>query len=147
MKLRAAVELELDRLNGKHEEASRRLESSIDGTELYLTHIAWMNLLYAKGDFAGARNQSRWLAAHRGRAYAEVAAGDMFLPLYVAYSNIALLVDAECSASLGETAQARKAMEAFKGHWDEKTLPPPFQERLHRLAGKLSEASGDSATR
>lgn len=61
----------LDFQSGKHEEALARLQSSIDGKELYATHITLMELLLKRGDYPAARDQARWLASHRGRAYAE----------------------------------------------------------------------------
>ena len=146
-RLLTLAQLELDSQDGKYDEALARLEQSIDGNELYATHMTWMDLLLGRGDYSAARNQARWLASHRGRAYAEATGGDMFLPLYVAQSNIALLVDIECSLKLGEFDEARKAMEKFKSVWDERTLPIPLKERFNRLASQIEEVSTKSSAR
>jgi len=137
----------LDFQSGKHEEALARLQSSIDGKELYATHITLMELLLKRGDYPAARDQARWLASHRGRAYAETTAGDMWLPMNVAQSNIALLVDAECSMHLGDAAQAGKAMADFSKHWPERDLPVPLKERVDRLALDIEKLPAPSAVR
>jgi putative peptide modification system cyclase len=137
----------LDFQNGNQDEALARLRSSIDGKELFATHITLMELLLQRGDHAGARDQARWLASHRGRAYAEATAGDMWLPFNVAQSNIALLVDAECSMHLRDEAQARKAMTEFKKRWPEQDLPAPLKQRSARLALQLETQATSSAVR
>ena len=67
--LRAIAEAEVARRDGTAQEAIARLEPTVDGTELYLTHVALADAYTAAGRSEDAFREAQWLAAHRGRAY------------------------------------------------------------------------------
>lgn len=137
------VDIELERAAGNHENAVKQLLSMIDGLELYVTHLALMESLIATGDYRRAREQARWLSGHRGRAYTEVSAGLMFVPFNVAQSNLALLVEAECSFELGEKDDAKRVLNTFKGVWPAAHAPEWLARRVTALESRLEPNSGD----
>ncbi len=61
------------RLDGDADAAAALLEPMIDGHELFQVHAALRDALRAGGHREAAQQQDRWLAEHRGRAYAEQA--------------------------------------------------------------------------
>ena len=146
-KLLALTQIELDRVAGQHDSAVPRLRSMLDGTELLATRLMLMEALIELRDFRGAREQARWLAEHRGRAYTEVTAGTRFMPFNVAQSNLALLAIAESSIELGEFAEARKALDAFRGIWATPTLPAAIAQRAAAIDTRLAAAPAGSAAR
>jgi putative peptide modification system cyclase len=145
-KMLVLVESELASAAGNHKDAVAWLHGLIDGQEPYAAHVALMDALIGSGDFRGAREQARWLAVHRGRAYTEVSSGTMFIPFNVVQSNLALLTVAECSIQLGELDDARKSIEAFRAAWPNGT-PASIAERTRRVDVVLARISTDSFAR
>ena len=128
-------------LNGEIDGSLNDLLASVDGTELYVTHLELMNILESKGDFAAARDQARWLIAHRGRAYTEVIGGMRFIPVNVAVSDLAQLHDAELSVQLGELDAARSSLSRFKLIWTKAGMPDGLVKRILTLERKIEAGS------
>ncbi|WP_139225140.1 hypothetical protein [Dokdonella immobilis] len=144
-KLLDLVNASIGARNGHLDESIRNLRAGFDGNELYASHALLMRLLADKGDLRAAREQARWLASHRGRAYTEVAAGEMFIPLNVHSSNLAKLREAEYSIRLRESADARKSLAELRRFWPEDSMPAELAAELRRLDGQIeseSKASG-----
>ncbi|HET8819837.1 MAG TPA: putative peptide modification system cyclase [Xanthomonadaceae bacterium] len=106
---------------------------SRDGTALYLTHAALADALLAAGDPASAIEEYRWLADHRGRAYAEWGGHALWTPANVAEATLALLSGAETALSNGDRATARLMMARFNAAWPVSTR----QERIARRAARV----------
>ncbi len=73
--------------------AVERLLPWADGTELYQLHVALRDARHASGDSAAAAAEARWLAAHRGRAYAEDSGNYILQALNVRDSRAPLGAD------------------------------------------------------
>ncbi|PKH73739.1 putative peptide modification system cyclase [Stenotrophomonas sp. Betaine-02u-21] len=65
------VEATQARLDGHPERALAMLKPMVDGRELYQVHAALRDAYLAMDDAASARVEQKWLARHRGLAYAE----------------------------------------------------------------------------
>jgi putative peptide modification system cyclase len=78
---------QVDLADKKADEAIRLLSPTVDGSELYLSHSLLMAAYRLKNDAPAALEQAKWLAGHRGRAYAESSAQLILMPINVALSN------------------------------------------------------------
>ena len=125
---------------GEMQAAATKLGRLIDGNELNATHLLLMDALAGQGDFAGAREQARWLASHRGRAYAQASVNLAFAPFDVAQSNLALLYDAEYSARLGENEIAQEKLAGFLRNWALERGPDWIASRVTALRSSLESA-------
>jgi tetratricopeptide (TPR) repeat protein len=114
-KMFVVADAERLRAEGKPEESIRLLKPALDGSELYIAHVALMDAYESAGDFKGALEQARWLAAHRGRAYAEYDPNRV--PFNVVQSDLAMLHAAEYAAALGDSADSQKSLDAFRKAW------------------------------
>lgn len=141
-KMHVLIEAEKLRLSGEPTEAVARVRGLLDGTEPYAAHVALMQAAIAAGDFRTAREEARWLAGHRGRAYTEASAGFMFRPFNVAQSNLALLDVAECALQLGDTDDAAQALRAFRKAWPEPGMPAWIAARVGKVEASLAAGSG-----
>lgn len=130
----AVAQAEIARAEGKPTESIRRLqELPLDGSELYLTHVALSDAYADAQDAASARKESIWLSTHRGRAYSEYNADWIARPYNVARSNLALLRNAELSLALGEKAQARHSLSVLRDAWPDVDARSPFFERMEKV--------------
>ncbi|HEX7128439.1 MAG TPA: putative peptide modification system cyclase [Rhodanobacteraceae bacterium] len=129
---------EIARREGRAGEAIRLLSPLIDGTELYLTHVALMHAYGAANMNAQALAESQWLASHRGRAYTEYNATWTLTPLNMAQSNLALLSQAEYAALLGQKDMARSALDSFKHEWKAAMNVGEVAKRVHALERTLN---------
>ena len=96
---------------GKPAETIRMLKPAVDGAELYVTHVALMEAYEATNDFKNALAEARWLAAHRGRAYAEYDPNRV--PFNVVQSDLAMLHVATYAAALGDRDEAQRSLDTF----------------------------------
>lgn len=103
-KLLQVARAEQLRLAGKPEEAIRELRGLSDGSEPFQAHVALRDALLAAGRKDEAATETRWIAAHRGRAYADPAGGQVYLAMNVA----------DASAAQRDTAKAAVAVAAVK---------------------------------
>ncbi len=133
----AVVEAQLALTDGRPDAAIAQLRPLLDGSEPYTTHIVLMDAFAATGDSAAAREQARWLAGHRGRAYVEVGAGTVWIPHNVAHSVLALLAEAGHSIGLGDREGARAALEAFRAAWPDHGGSAALRERAAVLDAAL----------
>ena len=118
------------RLAGDHAGAVARLKGLMTGGELFQAHVSLADALSDAGDHAGALEQYRWLASHRGRAYAESAGGYVFETYNVAQTRLARLHAAQALAALGRVEQARREIELFRAAWPERELPDYLRRSL-----------------
>ena len=94
--LQQVVLAEQERLAGKPQAAIKRLAPMAKrDTALVAVHWALMRAARAAGDEAVARTQSRWLATHRGRIFAESTTVDVLRFFNAAVSAEALRVSSE----------------------------------------------------
>jgi len=126
----ALVDAELERGDGRPAAAVARLRSMVDGNEFYAVHVALMDALAGQGDYAAARDEAKWLIAHRGRGYSEIH-GDYALQLFnVAQSNLAWLALAEYSLAMGDRAAATQALSQFESRWPDDGRPLAIGQRV-----------------
>jgi tetratricopeptide (TPR) repeat protein len=133
-KMYTVADAERLRADGKPEESIRLLKSALDGSELYVTHVALMDAHASTGDFKAALEQARWLAAHRGRAYAEYDPNRV--PFNVVQSDLATLHAAEYAAALGDKTGAQKSLEEFRKTWLRADDLAFVKERVRKLQTK-----------
>ena len=115
--LLAVAQAEIDRASGRPEDALAILKPLVNGSELYITHVALMDVYADAHDQTAALTEARWLSTYRGRAYFEVNAQFMLEPFNVAESDLALLRAAELSNALGNKSDARNSLAAFLRAW------------------------------
>ena len=113
----AIVEAEQARAAGNADRAISILKPLVDGRELCLVHQALLDAYVAGGHTEDALAQAGWLAAHRGRAYAENNVQRMLTPLNVVQSDLALLTGAELAAKLNRSDEAKQQLDAFRKAW------------------------------
>jgi len=133
-KMFIVADAERVRAEGKPEESIRLLKPGLDGSELYIAHVALMDAYESAGDFKAALEQARWLAAHRGRAYAEYDPNRV--PFNVVQSDLATLHAAEYAAALGATADSQKSLEAFRKAWPHADELAFVKARVRKLQTK-----------
>lgn len=129
-KMLAVVEAGNDRLAGHPDEAIRRLEKELDGTELIQARVAMLAAARDAGHHQQAAQQADWLAAHRGRAYMEANAAQVLQTLNVIDTRLANLQAAEAMSALGRAGPATEALEAFLGGWPQERLPDYLERRV-----------------
>jgi putative peptide modification system cyclase len=132
-KMYALIEAESALQIGDAAAAIGKLNEGMDGTELYFAHVTLMDAFALEKDYRAAREQARWLASHRGRAYTEVTAGEMFIPINVAQSNLAILSIAEYSALLGDLNESNKALQQFRALWPTIGMPDWIVGRIEQV--------------
>jgi len=137
-RMRAAAEARIALAAGDADTARAALmRMPLDGTELYVTHVALMDAHALAGDPAAALAQAEWLAAHRGRAYTEYNADWVARPFNVAQSDLALLRGAELALELGDKARARRMLAAFRAAWRGADQVPFVAPRLQKVDAAL----------
>lgn len=128
--LLTVVEAEMLRAQGKPQEAITVLEPYMDGQEYYFSHQVLLDAYRAAGDDAAALKQARWLADHRGRAYAEQFGQLALVPFNVMLSNLAWLEAASLSARMGHEQDALDARNRFAAAWPNATSLAFVQRQL-----------------
>ncbi|HUD43707.1 MAG TPA: putative peptide modification system cyclase [Dokdonella sp.] len=117
--LMTVVEAELLRAQGKPREAIALLEPYMDGREYYFSHQVLLDAHRAAGDDAAALKQARWLAEHRGRAYAEQFGQLALIPFNVMLSDLAWLEASTLAARAGRAEDAADAKSRLLTAWPE----------------------------
>ena len=135
-KLLAIAEAEIARSSGRPADAVKMLTPMLDGSELYLTHVALLDAHSASGDKRAALEQARWLATHRGRAYVEQGVNSA-IPFCVMQSDIALLRISELLLALGDKNEARDALAEFRKHYPNAGQVPAFVTRIDAIVSAL----------
>ncbi len=140
-KLRKVAEAEIARTSGNTQAAIEQLEKLVDGSELYVTHAALLRAYAQAGKRENdALRESRWLAAHRGRAYAEGSAGNLLTPYNALQSDLALLSGAELALKANDSSGARTMLEQFREAWPQASRAPPFAVRVKKVQDSLPAA-------
>jgi putative peptide modification system cyclase len=139
--LQSIAEAEVAWRDGRAQEAIARLEPTIDGKELYLTHAALVDAYTAAGRGEDAFKEAQWLAAHRGRAYLEINSLRMLQARNVVESDLAVLRMAELAHALGRDDEAQKQLDAFDAIWPRNAQPPFAAARVGNLSQVLHLAS------
>jgi len=119
--LRGVAQAEITRVSGKPQDALATLKPLVNGSELYLTHVALMNAYVDVHDQAAALREAHWLSTHRGQAYLEFNVQQVLTPFNVALSDLALLRAAELSQTLGEKRAAGESLTVFLDAWPKAT--------------------------
>jgi hypothetical protein len=145
-KMRGLVDAQRALAAKRFDDALAAVSAAWDGTELYAAHLVRMEALAGKGDVSGAREEARWLATHRGRAYTQACAQSIFMAFDIAQSNLAQLYQAEFSVALEDSKDARKNLDSFQRIWSEKDLPDWIGQRTADVERKL-EALESKATK
>lgn len=141
-RLHVAAKAELARRSGKPDDALHLLRAQpIDDSALCLNHVVLMDALADSGDAKAARAQAKWLASHRGRAYAEFNGDWMLRPYNVAQSTLALLRSAELAAGSGDLAAARSDLESFTSAWPQTSTESGLAKRIAALRARLKSAT------
>jgi putative peptide modification system cyclase len=125
----AVVEAERARAGGSPDRAISILKPLVDGKELCVVHQTLLDAYAAGGHTEDALREATWIAAHRGRAYAENNVQRMLTPLNVVQSDLALLSGAELAAKLNRNDEAKKQLDAFRKAW-------PDADRIAFVAGR-----------
>jgi len=145
---RELVDAELLRAQGRPAAAVEKLRRiGDDDDRLYLVRVSLLDALADDGQHEAALEEARWLAEHRGRAYAENVTDMLLVPLNVAHSRLAWLYQAEQAIHLGRVDVATEALDRFVRYWQPDRLPAPLQARLQAARRALSDLDpGDDAT-
>ncbi|MDR3387116.1 MAG: putative peptide modification system cyclase [Rudaea sp.] len=130
----AIANAERARANGRPADAITLLKPQLDGTELYLTHVALRDAYKAAGQREEALREAVWLTSHRGRAYEEYNNDQALQALNVAESDLASLDQAELATTLGEGNQSSKALNDFLVAWPEAKQIEFLSKRLEAVA-------------
>jgi len=139
-RMRVIARAELTRAQGRPADAIALLKPELNGSELYLTHAALMQAYSANRDWQDARGEAQWLAAHRGRAYAEFSPQELLLPYNVMLSDLALLDQAEYSLKLADVPATRTALERFRAVWPHASERAVLAARVTTLQTALHES-------
>jgi putative peptide modification system cyclase len=131
--LQAIAAAEVEWRLGRADDAIQHLEPTVDGSELYLTHVALADAYTAAGRREDAFKQAQWLDAHRGRAYLEINSEQILQALNVAESDLALLRMAELAHASGRDDEADKMLSAFDAVWPRTDQPPSAVARSDAL--------------
>ena len=135
--LRGVAKAEIDRASGKSQDAIAILKLLVNGSELYVTHVALMDAYADAHDQAAALAEAQWLSTHRGRAYAENNMQQLLSPFNVAQSNLALLSAAKYSLELGKKADALHSLDAFEHAWPAGSWPSWLKPRVQEVRAQL----------
>ncbi|HEX7370556.1 MAG TPA: putative peptide modification system cyclase [Rhodanobacteraceae bacterium] len=135
--VRSVAEAQIQIASGSPQNAIEILKPLVNGSELYVTHIALMDAYSGANDNVNALVEARWLVAHRGRAYLENSVQQIMTPFNVAESDLALLSEAQFSLVAGDKPSARKALRAFSRTWPDFSDSAFAAKRYEQLAREL----------
>lgn len=131
--LRGVAESEIARATGKPEAAIAMLKAQINGSELYVTHVAMLDAYADAGDNDNALKEALWLSSHRGRAYLESSQDQILAPFNVAESDLAILRAAGFAKKLGKPEQADTLLKQFEAIWPKHAQLPWLTPKLQAL--------------
>jgi tetratricopeptide (TPR) repeat protein len=132
--LRGVAQAEIQRASGKPQAALATLKPLVDGSELYITHVALLDAYSDVHNNANALAEARWLSTHRGRAYAESNMRLVLAPFNVASSDMGLLRSAELSGISGDEVGAHQFLTEFKHAWPSAKQMPWLTSRLLKVS-------------
>jgi putative peptide modification system cyclase len=117
-------------------EAASLLQARVTGAEMVLLRATLARAYRDAGQVDRAADEWRWVAAHRGRAYAEYGDNWILQPANVVETGLALLGGAEMAAQSGRLAEARTLAAQFQRAWPQ--LPAAEAGRLRKLQELLA---------
>jgi putative peptide modification system cyclase len=132
-KLRTIAKAERQRSSGDAKAAIAELKVALDGSELYITHLALLDAYVSAGESRNAAVEARWLATHRGRAYAEFNAMNLLTAFNAEQSTIALLRGAELEQANGDSMESHRLLDEFEKVWPKLDVRPSLQRRASEL--------------
>ena len=135
--LRDVARAEIQLASGKPQDALATLKPLVNGSELYITHVALMDAYVEAHDTGNGLTEARWLSTHRGRAYVESNMQQMLAPFNVAESDLSLLRAAELSENSGKKTAARRFLVAFERAWPNASRTPWLAVRQRALQSRL----------
>jgi putative peptide modification system cyclase len=136
--LHQVVLAEHERMTGKPQLAVQRLRPLAGRDEaLVMAHWALMRAERAAGNGDAALAQARWLATHRGRAFAESTTTDVLRFVNAAATTEALVEQAESERQAGRRDAARQHLLAFAAAWPENAQPGGLKRRVAELGRGL----------
>ena len=112
-----ALDAELALQANQSKQAIEILQAADTGTELYFLHALLERAYAMAGRHEDALHEADWLVANRGRAFAEGNDNNMWQPINVAESDLALLSSAEQALAGGHKEIARQRLKAFEQAW------------------------------
>ena len=133
----AIVTAELERGNGHADQAIELLQPLVNGSELYVTHLALLDSFASNHENARAMEEARWLATHRGRAYAEYGFAQFMTAFNVVQSDLALLRTAELAFDLKDATKAKESLAEFDKIWPRASSISGIDRRLSSLRKNL----------
>lgn len=136
--LQAIAEAEVLWRDGRAPEAIARLTPTVDGAELFLTHVALVDAYTAAGRNEEALREAQWLTAHRGRAYLESNILSILQARNVVESDLAVLRIADLTHALGRDTEAQTELTAFDAMWPKNVRPPFAAAHAERLSQVLA---------
>ena len=111
------LDAELALQEGQSKRAIEILQTAETGTELYFQHVLLARAYAVDNRHDDALREMDWLVANRGRAYAEGNDDNMWQPVNVLESDLALLSSAEQALAGGNKVVARQRLKAFDLAW------------------------------
>ncbi|HEY9112161.1 MAG TPA: putative peptide modification system cyclase [Rhodanobacteraceae bacterium] len=135
--LRGVAKAEIERASGNPQNALTILKPLVNGSELYITHVALMDAYADAHNNASALVEARWLSSHRGRAYVESNMLFTLTPFNVVESDLSLLRAAELSNTSEGAVEARHSLAAFESAWPTAMRLPWIAPRIDKLRHQL----------
>ena len=138
-----------EQLRGRREfdQALAMLKPLLDGNELCIVHQALLDIYAASARNEDALREAKWLAEHRGHAYAEYNVQRILMPLNVVQSDLALLRAAELANALGRKDEAKTHLAEFRKAWPDTQSLGFVTARLNTLDAALAAASAAPVSR
>ncbi len=100
---------------------------------LYFLHAILMRAYASNKSYEKALQQADWLVANRGLAYAEFNSINMWQPVNVIESNLALLSAADYAEKLGRNDLANERRKAFAAAWPKGEQMPQTARRMREI--------------
>jgi putative peptide modification system cyclase len=133
----AALDAELALQAGQDKQAIEILQKAESGTEPYFLHALLAHAYSSAGRHEDALREADWLVANRGRAYAE--GNEMWQPINVAESNLALLSAGEQALAGGHKDIARQHLKLLDQAWPKIPELPGLWDRVNTLRKNSAE--------
>jgi len=129
---------EILREQGRPDAAIKLIDADVDGSELYVTHVVLMDSYTNAKEYPSALREAKWLANHRGRAYAEYNQAWTLTPFNIAQSDLAVLESAELAFTMGDKRAARADLSNFLSIWPDAGSLPTVREQVQKLTRQLA---------
>lgn len=139
----AILRAHLAMAQGRHPLALSYLQPRLTGRELLLLRVKAAEVRTLMGAHEEALSDLAWLAAQRGRAYAEWIGDSLLMVENVIQVNLAHLRAAELLATLGKPEQAQASLAVFEATWPDLRALPDLAARVGALRAHLGREAAD----